>query len=65
MTAGQILWLIIDIVMGLAIVAAIVFFIIIFRFGNTGSTSKRPKKKEKTVDKIDSNDSIIKGSIKK
>ena len=46
MTPGQILWLVIDIVMGLALLAALVFVLIVVVFGRTGSTSKKPTKKE-------------------
>ena len=46
MVEGQILWLIIDIVIGLAILGAVVLFAVILIVGRTGSTSKKPKKEK-------------------
>ena len=46
MDAGQVLWLIIDIVMGLAILGAFVVVLIIAIIGRSGSSSKRPKKEK-------------------
>ena len=48
MTAGQIVWLIIDVVMGIALLFAFIVVISIIVMGRSGSTSKRPSKKEKT-----------------
>ena len=47
MDAAQILWLIIDIVMGIAIFGGFVVILVIAVLGRSGSTSKKPKKKEK------------------
>ena len=46
MSEGQILWLIIDIIVGLGVLAAIIVSAAILISGRTGSTSKKPSKKE-------------------
>ena len=46
MSAEQILWLVIDIVMGFALLIGVGVFVVVLIMGRSGSTSKKPKKNE-------------------
>lgn len=50
MTTAQIIWLIIDIVMGFGLLIGVGIFVMVVIMGRSGSTSKKPTKKEKKKD---------------
>ncbi len=50
MSAEQIIWLVIDIVMGFALLIGVGIFVMVLIMGRSGSTSKKPTKKEKKKD---------------
>ncbi len=50
MSVEQIIWLVIDIIMGFALLIGVGIFVMVLIMGRSGSTSKKPTKKEKKKD---------------